>query len=157
MKMWSALVVFIIAIGLLVTGSSILTIALDSEGKIPLGNLITWAGMIALPLAVYWGSNSLRNPQGRWPLILSILLKIALVMALLWVPISFFLSGNFNFSFSNRPEFRGGQTAMKMFWAYSYGVAVLSILPILLLWLSLGIDRIIKKYHRITNATKQEE
>lgn len=55
---YSALIITLGVITLLATGSSLLTMAVDNDNKIPLGTFITWAGIIALPLSVYW---ELRN------------------------------------------------------------------------------------------------
>ena len=57
-------------------------------------------------------------------------------MAILWMPISFLLAGNLSFSFSGSKEYQGGPTAARIFFAFSYGIAVLSIMVLLLLSIS---------------------
>lgn len=133
---WLSLFVFLIAVFLLVTGSPLLTFALLENPVFPLGNLITWAGLASLPLAIYLGSKSLESPQSKVFRLLSRLLKASLVLALLWVPICALLAGNLSFSFSgSAPSFQGGQTAMRIFWIYTYSVAAAPILILIFSWL----------------------
>ncbi len=134
---FSALIVTLGTIILLVTGSSILTMALDSNQSIPFGTLITWAGMISLPLTLYWGAKDLRKPTGKLNSILSGFLKVLIILGIFWVPISYLLAGNLSFSFSEKETFQGGQVAMKWFWYLSYGIGIGAILTISTYWISL--------------------
>ena len=113
---------------LLVTGSSVLTIALDDDNTIPLGTFITWAGMISLPLTVYFGVSELRNPTTKLNKILAGFLIVIIILGILWVPISYLLAGNLSFTFSEKASFQGGQTAMIWFWRLSYGIGLGSLL-----------------------------
>ena len=144
-----SLVIFLIVtfstIVLLVTGSSILTIAVVEN--IPLGNFITWAGMISLPLSIFLGINEFRNPSGYWSKFLSWTLKIIILLAVCWVPLSYLLSGNLSFSFNEKESFQGGQSAMRWFWRLSYGINLGAILILILYWVSL----IIKKVKTVGN------
>jgi hypothetical protein len=134
---YSALILTLSVIILLVTGSSLLTIPLDKDESIPLGTLITWTGMISLPLTIYWGIKELRKPSGKLNRILSGFLKIIIVLGILWVPISYLLAGNLSFSFSEKETFQGGQDAMRWFWRLSYGIGIGAILTIATYWISL--------------------
>lgn len=120
-KIWffSSLIVTFSIITLLVTGSSILMIALDDANSIPLGTFITWAGMITLPLTIYWGIKELRKPSSKLNKVLSRFLKIIIILGVLWVPISYLLAGNLSFSFSEKETFQGGQAAIRWFWRLS--------------------------------------
>jgi len=120
-------VTFFIIISL-VTGSSLLMIALDDSNSIPLGTFITWAGMIALPLSVYWGIKELRKPSKKLNRILAGFIKIIIILGILWVPISYLLAGNLSFSLS-------------------YGIGIGSILTIIIYWISL----IFKKNKTVAN------
>ena len=62
---YAALILTISVIILLVMGSSLLTIALDSNESIPFGTLITGIGMVSLPLTIYWGIKELRKPSSK--------------------------------------------------------------------------------------------
>jgi len=93
--------------------------------------------MISLPFMVYWGSAAFRHPVGSLNAFLSIVLKIILVLAVLWMPLSYILSGNLSFTFSNKESFQGGQLAMKLFWYLSYGIGLSTLVILLLYWISL--------------------
>ena len=133
----SALILTLSAVILLITGSPLLTIALDSDKSIPFGTLITWTGMISLPLTIYWEIKDLRKPSGKLNKILSIFLKIIIILGILWVPISYLLAGNLSFSFSEKETFQGGQIPMKWFWRLSYGIGIGAILTLITYWISL--------------------
>ena len=139
---WTSFVVTSGVIFLLATGSSLLTIALDDNNSIPLGTFITWAGIISLPLTIFLGVRELRKPTGNLNTFLGMLLKVILVLAILWVPISYALAGNIAFTFSEKESFQGGQTAMKWFWRLSYGIGIGAILPLVIFWISLLLKRI---------------
>ncbi len=138
-KIWffSSLIVTLSTIIFLVMGSSLLMIALDDANSIPLGTFITWAGIISLPLSIYWGVKELRKPTTKVTRIIAMLLKTILILAILWVPISYILAGNLSFSFSEKEIFQGGQIAMKWFWRLSYGIGFGSIFSLIMYWISL--------------------
>lgn len=138
---YSYLILTLIVIILLVTGSSLLTIALDYNKSIPLGTLITWTGMISLPLTIYWGLKELRKPSSKPNRILSGILKIIIIFGILWVPISYLLAGNLSFSFSERESFQGGQIAMRWFWYLSYGIGLGAVAILFTYWISLLFKR----------------
>lgn len=132
-----ALVITVSVVTLLVTGSPLLNMSLNKAQSFPLGTLITWAGMISLPLTVYWGLAALRKPSGRTNRWLSIVLKTCIALGLFWAPIAYLLAGNWSFSFAERETFQGGQEAMKWFWRLSYGIAIGTLVTLILFWLSL--------------------
>ncbi len=134
---FSALIVTFSTIILLATGSSLLVIAIDDAKSIPLGTFITWSGMIALPLSIYWGVKELRKPSTKLNRILSTFLKIIITLGILWVPISYVLAGNLSFTFSEKATFQGGQIAMKWFWHLCYAIGIGSILTIMVYRISL--------------------
>lgn len=134
---YSALILTLSIIILLATGSSLLTTTLDNDKSIPLGTLITWTGMISLPLTIYWGVKELRRPTGKLNRILCGVLKIMIILGILWAPISYLLAGNLSFTFSEKETFQGGQTAMLSFWRLSYGIAIGAILTLIIYWITL--------------------
>jgi hypothetical protein len=139
---YGALILTLSVIILLITGSSLITMALISDPTIPFGTLVTWTGMISLPLTIYWGIKELRKPSSNLNRILSGFLKIIVVLGILWVPISYLLAGNLSFSFSEKETFQGGQDAMKWFWRLSYGIGIGSILTLIVYWISLLFKKI---------------
>lgn len=138
---YGSLVVLLLTIFLLVTGSSVLTIPLDENNTIPLGTFITWAGIISFPIIIYTGIKELREPTGVFYKYLSNILKIVLVLAILWVPICYLLAGNISFSFAEKESFQGGQLAMKWFWRFSYGVGIGPIAIVMIHWVLLLVKK----------------
>lgn len=125
------LVLFLVMLYLLLTGSKWLTYSLNEANDLPLGTFITWAGMISFPLCIYWGVKPLRQPVHNFHKWLSWILKVVIVLALLWVPVSYGLSGTMSFNFSEKETFQGGQLAMQWFWRFSYGIPLGSLLVFL--------------------------
>lgn len=144
-KVWffASLIVAFSTIILLASGSSLLTISLNSSNSVPLGNIITWAGMISLPLSIYLGVRNLRRPSGILNTSLAGLLKIILAMAILWFPLSYMLAGNLSFSFSEKETFQGSQKAMRWFWGFSYGIGIGAISTVIMYWISLLFKKVI--------------
>jgi hypothetical protein len=135
------IIITFFSVFLLVTGSSLLTKALDQNNTIPLGTFITWLGIISLPLTLYFGIKDLRYPYNLLLKILASLLKIILILAVAWVPISYLLAGNISFSFSEKETFQGGQLAMKIFWTLSYGIAIGVVIILFIYWIFLLIRK----------------
>ena len=127
-----SLAVFFFSLYLLVSASSLLTYSMGPEDTVPLGSFITWAGLIALPMSLYWGSVKFRMPEGTFYKVLSSTLKITILLALLWLPISYGMAGNMNFNFGQSPSFQGGQTAMKIFWFISFTIPSITLVLFLL-------------------------
>ncbi|MHA7864827.1 hypothetical protein [Flagellimonas marinaquae] len=131
---FACLAIIIIVITLLISGSSILTVPIYEGSSIPMGTPITWMGLIALPLTIYFGVKKFRDHNTTYKL-LNQLLKFSVGFAVLWVPISYLLSGNLSFSFSGTATgFQGGQLAMKLFWGYTYGIAILPMILLIIHW-----------------------
>lgn len=148
---YSSLILTLSVIILLVTGSPLLTIALDNDSTMPSGTLITWIGMISLPLTIYWGIKDLRKPSNKLNRFLSGCLKFIIALGILWAPVSYLLAANLSFSFSEKETFQGGQDAMRWFWRLSYGIGIGAILTISVYWISLLFKKI--KLLPISNKT----
>ena len=138
-KIWFYISLFLVlsTLFLLITGSSMLTIPLDKNNAVPSGTFITWIGIISLPLTIYWGVKELRHPSTLFNKFLALMLVVMIILAVLWVPICYLLSGNISFSFSEKDSFQGGQLAMRWFWRFSYSVALGPILLLIAYWISL--------------------
>ena len=137
-KLWflGSLTVFFASLIMLVSGTPFLEKSMSQTRNIPVGTLTTWLGMIALPLSVYWGTKHLRQPDTRFRTFLSIFLKCLIILGILWVPICYLLSGNIAFNFSEVEGFQGGQSAMRWFWRYSYGLPIATIVLLLTYWIT---------------------
>lgn len=145
-RIWfiGALIVFLVAAALLISGSPLLTKVLSNNPPIPWGTPITWLGLIALPTLLFCSVEKLRKPESRLYNYLGFALKIFLLLAILWVPVSYLLSGNLSFSFSEKEGFQGGQSAMRWFWRFTYGIVIAPLLILIVHWLSALIRKIRK-------------
>ena len=132
-----SLIILVVTIILLITGSPILTAPISAAPPLPAGTLITWAGMISLPLSIYLGFHPFRAGER----FLAIALKLFIILAVLWAPLSYLLAGNLSFSFTEKAGFRGGQTAMSLFWYFNYALTAVPVL----LFLLYGLIRVLKK------------
>lgn len=130
-----SLIIFLTTLVLLITGSKWLLISLSSSANIPSGTFITWLGLIAFPLSMYLGNTRLIYTKNKTDKVFRMLIFIAIILAVLWVPISYLLADNISFTFSEKNSFRGGQDAMKLFWQYTYAVPIYSLIIILLYWI----------------------
>ena len=120
--------ILIIAAVLLITGSSILGISLSDTSNVPLGTFITWLGIIALPLTIYFGIEKLRNPVSQKDKYVALLWRGIFFLSIIWLPICYLLAGNISFSFSEKATFQGGQLAMQIFWYFTYFMAAAPLL-----------------------------
>lgn len=132
-----SLIILVVTIILLITGSPILTAPISLEPPLPAGTLITWAGMISLPLSIYLGFHPFRAGER----FLAFALQLFIILAVLWAPLAYLLAGNFSFSFTEKAGFRGGQTAMRLFWYFNYALTAVPVL----LFLFYGLIRVLKK------------
>ena len=101
---------------------------------IPFGNIIAWAGLIALPTAqligLYHRSKREKDPRIGVFYIASL---GALTLSLLWGALSYGLSGNWAFVFNQRQgSFVGSNEAAGYFFYLSAATAALPLLILLL-------------------------
>jgi hypothetical protein len=130
-----SLLVIIVVSTLLVSSSSVLVIGLGSDPYIPLGNILTWIGMIAFPISIY---------SGIFYKILKLLLFIAILLTVFWGVVSFYLADNWSANFGSQEGFRGSTRAANYFWNYNYLVVGLPLILLITFWIS----RIIAVFRR---------
>ncbi len=122
------LLVFFACMGLLLTGSSLLTVALSERLGLPWGTPITWLGMVALVFALWFGSAALRAPRTHADRNYRRAWAVLLAMAVLWPFVSYALAGNWSYSFGQREGFQGSSAAADWFFRYSFSVLLLPLL-----------------------------
>ena len=125
----AAVVVIAMAIGGLVTGATWLTWPTPLWTSLPLGNGVIWLALIGLALL-----SILATAPGTWLRRLSLM---ALLLALSWLPVGYWLSGNWGFNFD------GGQGYL----VWQRLTAVIVLLPLSGLLLA-GIMRGVKRRAR---------
>ncbi|MCW5520230.1 hypothetical protein J1N09_10300 [Aureitalea sp. L0-47] len=133
--------VVVITTTLLVNGSDLLVYAVIEDPFIPLGNVLTWLAMIALPLSLYLGVRRFRMPRSKVDRILKVLLIIAIVLGVIWYPVSWALADNLSGSFGGNGVFRGSARAGEYYWFYTYTVVGFP----LLLWIFHLLLRLFRK------------
>jgi len=138
----TSLLIVLIALTLLATGSKILLIPVLTEPPFPLGNLITWAGFIALPSTILFSSESIFKPFNPSGFVIHKALKVLVVVGFGWGIIAYFLSGNWTNTFGKSDGFQGSVQASQIFWMFNY---LLAVLPISMLILSAAINWFRKK------------
>jgi hypothetical protein len=114
---------------LLVTGSPILEYNLIENPQIPLGNILTWLGLMSWTLFFIWIIPS----PGKF---INVILGAAFALSLFWPLVGYLLSGNL------RNEFYGNDGLAKLM-VYS-GIVVM--LPLMTASLSLSMA-LLKKIH----------
>lgn len=126
---WLLIVVILLSVLLLLSGSSVLDKSLIENSTLPLGNLTTAIGFVAIPLAIM---NRIiahkRFPKEMRKIYVGFLI-LAAVMALFWWFFGRILSGNWSINFFNAPK------ASALFWNYTYTILIFPF-AVLLLYLA---------------------
>jgi hypothetical protein len=118
------LIIWITCVFLLVSGSPLLGVGFICK-SFPSGTLITWIGLVALPMALYTGFHGLRNPETRIDRFFRKVLLVILILAGSWGILAFLLSGNWAFTFdSSATGFSGSGKASWLFWKITYLIVV---------------------------------
>lgn len=120
---------------LLISGHPILEKPIFSNFEFPWGNYITWVGFIAFPFGVLVSFSFLRKPTSATTRLLKNLLRMNIVLGLLWVPISYLLSGNLKNSFKDSGNFQGSHLASEIFWLYCELLVALPLLIYICSWI----------------------
>ena len=121
----------IVAGFLLVTGSEILQLSLGADESFPFGTIVTWVGMVSLPVATRLGIQRTDFPGRRKSRLINRFLLASIALAILWGFVSYYLADNWAFTFRLQEQFRGSNRASRYFWYYS---ALVVLLPIFLLF-----------------------
>ncbi|WP_372648275.1 hypothetical protein [Draconibacterium sp.] len=102
----------------------LLGISLSKKLNFPLGSLISWSGIVAYTLLLHLfikrPSKSTLSKVGKQ------LRFLHLGLALCWLPVSYFISGNLAFAFQNKP------IAFKLWIGYTLVILLFPLLLILL-------------------------
>lgn len=140
------MLVLLTSVILLVTGSNLLTIPLLNEPPLPLGTLSTWAGIIVLPSIIFYSIRGFHPPRGEFMKVFRTINIIIIYLSSCWGFVSYFLAGNWSFSFSGHAEgFTGSDRAYLVFQQYT----VFSIvLPLVFLIIFLASSILQSKFSR---------
>lgn len=136
-KIWFiiSIIITVISLFLLITGSSLLTVVLIDTIQLPLGTITTWLGFIGISSSIYLSNKELRKPSNWIIQLLNFQLKLSLFLSFCWIIISYILAGNLSFSFSEKATFQGGQLAMRVFWILNYALVIIPIIVFFSFWI----------------------
>lgn len=119
----------------MIMGAKILLYPLVKEPYFPFGNLLTAIGLIGFSGMFYFGIYSLYFPLSKREKIFSKLIKIAVALSILWIPVGYLLSGNLSNSF-NGTDLIGSVPKSTLFWIYTYGIIVFPIVVVCSFYIS---------------------
>ncbi len=105
------------------SGSELLVKPITYDPFIPLGTIISWFGLISLELLLLVLTNNVLEKAGLFNKLLGLMAVTLLVLAVLWAPVSYVLSGNFAFNFSEPNPLGDHLLASKIFWYFTYFMA----------------------------------
>jgi hypothetical protein len=124
-----ALAIFACSAYLLTTASPLLLVEPARFPGLPLGTLITWAGILSLPCASYLAFHRFLGRKTRLARVSKALMRGLLLLGAGWGFLSYGLAGNWRFNFSGQADsFRGGVAAGEIFWAYTISIVVITLL-----------------------------
>jgi hypothetical protein len=140
---------WVVCVILLVSGLPLLGVSLIGQ-SFPVGTLITWIGLVALPLALFTAFPGLRNPVSGADKFFRLLLLVILILAGLWGLFAFLLSGNWAFTFDGTAQkFSGSEQASRLFWKITYLIVSAE-------WFFILIYMFSKWIIRLKNLSKRE-
>jgi len=125
-----SLVVFCVSSYLLVTASPMLVQTASASLDMPWGTLVAWFGLLSIPSIVYFAFPGLQNPKSTILQVLRWAWVISLTLAILYPFLSFYLAGNWSYTFQSQVPFRGSTRASVYYWNL---VKITAILPLLVL------------------------
>ena len=124
-----ALGIFICSAYLLATSSPWLLVESALLRGLPLGTLITWAGIVSLPMASFLGFHQFLNRETKPTRVCRSFMICLLLLSTVWGFVAYGLAGNWAFNFSNQTDsFRGGVVAGEIFWVYSKSIVAITVL-----------------------------
>lgn len=138
-------IILVSSIFLIVTGSPILNIPVNKESTFPSGTLVSWIGLIALTVTIYFGFNKILRSNNSSHRIFRFAFISIIILASLWGLIGFLLANNWAFTFQNHDEFRGSIEASRYFWIYTASLVLFPVLLILILWLAILTKRLLRR------------
>ena len=124
-----ALGVFACSAWLLATGSPWSLIEVTLAPGLPLGTLVAWAGIVALPVASLLGFHRYLDRESRLSRASRFSVLCLLVLSAAWGLVSYGLAGNWAFNFSNQSvSFRGSVAAGGAFRVYTVAVFATNVI-----------------------------
>jgi len=130
-RIWLRILPLLLLIGsciLLLEGLPILTEPVIEGIGLPFGTLITWVGISMFPLSIVIGIRFIRKPTSQVYRFYHRAFFVFTMLGVAWGGISYLLSGNWTYTFSNDEGFRGSEQAFDIFLIYTAFVISISLL-----------------------------
>lgn len=144
-KFWVATIVVILTGLLLISGSSLNTMPLVMDPYIPFGNVMTWFGLICLPLSLLLYLALYANLGRILEVLYGLVLRLAILAGFAWPFVGKYLSGNWANSFVDKPE------ESALFWTYTEYTVIVSLVIFILIAVQVLLQRFVFK------KTEEEE
>lgn len=106
---------------------SLLVYPMYKQPFIPLGNLLFALAFIAFPIFLNAASSGFTLKHQKAARFIQKGFRLAVLLAVLWWPLSYLLAGNFANNFRGQEAFIGSERAARWFWALSYTVVFLPL------------------------------
>lgn len=120
----------------LVTGAAVLQFPILKKPFLPAGTLISWVFLISFPL-LFLVLSERTGQKSRGLKIFRAVVKFALGMGILWGFVAYFLSGNWNYVFTNEKK--------ALIWiAYTGLIVVLPVLSFLIFTIVIAIQKLLR-------------
>ncbi len=126
------LLLFLACLLLILTGSPLLVKPVMNELEIPFGTLISWVGIAMLPLSVIMGIRLIRKPTSLAYRFYKRVFICLFLFSAAWGLISYYLAGNWAFTYSDTGVFRGSEKAFQLIVKYTFTLISLNLLFLLI-------------------------
>lgn len=137
-----SLLIFSGSILLLFTGNSLLVQPLFFAKSVPFGTISTWSGLIALPCIILYSIGGFHPPRSEYMRVFRLINLFIILVALSWGIVSYFLAGNWAFTFSHQAGgYAGSVAAYDAFILFTFFVAVLPFAFLFIFLLGILIKR----------------
>ncbi len=130
-RTWLRILPLLLLIGsciLLLEGLPILTEPVIVGIGLPFGTLIAWVGITMFPLSILMGIRFIRQPTSQVYRFYKRVFFVFTLLGVAWGGISYLLSGNWTYTFSDDETFRGSERAFNIFLIYTAVVISITLL-----------------------------
>lgn len=122
------ILLFLACLLLIATGSPILEKPVRNELEIPFGTLISWVCIAMLPLSIIMSIRLIRKPTSKAYRFYKRVFICLFLLSAAWGLISYYLAGNWSFTYSNTGVFRGSEKAFQIIVTYTFTLISLTLL-----------------------------
>lgn len=122
------ILLFLACLLLIATGSPILEKPVRNELEIPFGTLISWVCIAMLPLSIIMSIRLIRKPTSKAYRFYKRVFIFLFLLSAAWGLISYYLAGNWSFTYSNTGVFRGSEKAFQIIVTYTFTLISLTLL-----------------------------